>query len=112
MSRIGWNPGLGWLMYAGNLGGKCALITGNVTQVDVEVRQDVIDVTSMYSPVRQTIGGPREMTIFARMDHMTIEQQGQAPAVDMKALMMLARQHPDEYARLCEAEAVLRALGG
>lgn len=99
-------------MYTGNFAGKCVLITGNVTQVDVEVRQDVIDVTSIYSPVRQHVAGPREMTIFARMDDMTIEQQEQAPAVDMKALMMLARQHPDEYASLCEAEAVLRALGG
>lgn len=102
---------MGWLVYAGNLGGTCALITGNVTQVDVEVRQDVIDVSSMYSPVRQTIGGPRDSTIWARMDDMTIEYD-QAPAVDMKALLMLARQHPDEYASLCEAEAVLRALGG
>ncbi len=115
MTRGVWKQGFGWLMYAGNLGGtKCRLITGEVRHIDVEVHQDVIDVTSIYSPVRQHVAaGPREVTISASMGNMSMVEQEQLPVpADIKALLDLARRHPEEYAELREGEDIMRALGG
>ncbi len=100
-------------MYAGNLGGKCALVTGDVSQIDVSFQREVTEISSFSSPYRAYAGGPVSYSVNAQLKGMSVEYQDTAPAhADIKVLLALARRHPDEYAELREGEEIMKALGG
>jgi hypothetical protein len=97
-------------LYEGTLG----VIAGQVLHSDISVRQGFLDITSIESPYRQTVRGVTEITFTAEMgENMEWNRSpsgGDMP--DIKALLALARRHPDEYDELRLGEAVLKALGG
>ena len=100
----------GWLLYEGILG----VIAGQVLHSDISVQHSYLDVTSVASPVRQLAHGYTEITFTAvlaeDMEWNRNPSGGDMP--DIKALLALARRHPDEYDELRLGEAVLKALGG
>lgn len=100
----------GWLLYEGTLG----VIAGQVLHSDINVQQSYIDVTSVDSPGRITIPEYTEITFNAVMggDMEWNRNPSHGDMPDIKALLALARRHPDEYDELRLGEAVLKALGG
>jgi len=57
-------------------------------------------------------GRPLESMAWEALQSWPGEQAGLRQCPEVRALLALARAHPEEYEHLREAEAVLRALGG
>lgn len=110
INRVGrWG---GWLLYAGDIG----VVAGRVLHADLSMHATMIDVTSIASPHRVHVPADRQVTFTADLnpENMTWDRPGPSTAVvpNLKALMALARRHPDEYDELREGEEIMKALGG
>lgn len=107
----------GWLMYAGSLGGIEGAVAGDAYAVNISVDYERfggmrvrLDTELSRALVVQKI--PREQAMWEALQRWPDEQAGRRWPADMEALHELAKRHPEEYAELREAVAVLRALGG
>lgn len=100
----------GWLIYAGKIG----LIQADVWHASLNVEMNMVDVTSAFSPGRQMVPGTTDIHFAAQLadKYQWSKPVTDAPPPNLAALLVLARRHPEEYEKLCEGEAILKALGG
>jgi hypothetical protein len=105
----------GWLLFAGNLGAD-VVIAGQAYGSQAGVRHGMSGTSVSISadldrPVIHQ-GRPLEAMVWEAFQSWPDERAGQRWPPEVLALLALARNHPEEYERLRESEAVLRALGG
>lgn len=112
----------GWLLFAGNLAGtEGVVVSGEAWAVDLSAEH-----AAWGSRIRLTAELQDAVIIQARPPR-SLEQSlwdalqrwpqpgvpdGRRWPAEVEALLALARNYPEEYERLRDGEAVLRALGG
>jgi hypothetical protein len=105
----------GHLLYTGPLYGHShGLIAGEAATWAVHVIHSGHSTPPYLNVQFDLYGG---YTMYGTDDGQMAEEDAlaafqQIPTTDIRALLQLARNHPDEYEDLRETEAVLRALGG
>lgn len=114
MTRI--SSAQGWLLYA-----NPEIAKGMVVSGDVMIFELAVDRSAWGSSLRVTCdlaapvlrqGVPLESMMWEALQSWPGDKQGRKWPPEMLALLALARNHPEEYERLRDGEAVLRALGG
>jgi hypothetical protein len=93
------------------------VIAGEAHSPAVSVRHEIsgtgISISAdLAGPVIPAQGRPLESMLWDALQSWPDERAGRRWPPEVRALLALARAHPEEYEHLRESEAVLRALGG
>lgn len=110
----------GWLLYAHPEVSKGMVVSGDVMAFELSAEhayggQSLRVTCELYrGDVRHSMNGAslESMMWNALQDWPEPGKDGRKWPPEMLALLALARNHPEEFERLREGEAVLNALGG
>jgi hypothetical protein len=109
----------GWLLYASPEIGPGLVLSGEVLRFELAAEHSwaaaSYRVTCELAPgAVPRHDGPLEAAMWQALQSWPQpgSKDGRRWPAEMEALLALARNHPEEYERLRDGEAVLRALGG
>lgn len=93
-------------MIAGQAYSSHVTVRHGMSGTGISISADLAD------PVVPVQGRPLESMLWEAFRSWPDERAGRRWPPEVRALLALARAHPEEYEHLREGEAVLRALGG
>jgi len=107
----------GWLLYAHQDMSGGAVVSGDVMSFELSAERFAGGTSlrlAVELPGELRAGRPLEQLMWDAFQSWPEpgRKDGRRWPPEMEALLALARNHPEEYGRLREGEAVLRALGG
>jgi hypothetical protein len=108
-----WGQRSSWLLIAGDIGGQESVLTGESIRTDLSVQQGLCSQSvSLTCELTDAVlrtgqrqqGGPRpvEAMLWEALQTWPDKDSGRRWPPEMKALLALARKHPQEYESLCE----------